>query len=418
VSLKNNVVSDEYEKLTNCLACDSENLSLYLDLGNQPLANNFTLPGISIETYPLALVYCGNCFHSQLSVSVDPDRLFRNYLYVSNTTETLRKYFAWFADEVVSEYGKNLNVLEIASNDGTLLRTLADRGHNVIGVDPAFNLLPQVLANGVLSISDFWPGVSSLFLENSSNLVVAMNVIAHVPNPCEFLIAARKALKAGGQVILQTSQADMIQSSQFDTAYHEHLSFFNVHSMEALAARSGLTLNDVKLVPIHGTSYLWTLSADDQRVSSRVKARRDEEASAGLYMPVTYSRFASSAKAVVQDTLREVSRLRESGYAVWGYGAAAKGNTFLNFADIKLEGFFDDNELKQGLQSPGGGVSVLSPERMIEIQDPICFMIPAWNFVKEIASRILRIRRDDRDLILTYYPTIRVTSVIEAAEIK
>ena len=402
--------------ILSCLACDSRKLSPYLDLGLQPLANDFTQSNAKMEVFPLVLQYCESCFHSQLSVSVSPERLFRNYLYVSNTTETLREYFRWFVEEVVSGFGDSLNVLEIASNDGSLLKVLTENGHKAIGVDPALNLLPHVMKNAVVSICDFWPGVASNFLQNSSDLVIAMNVIAHVPDPRDFLSAARRALKPDGYIVLQTSQAEMIEKLQFDTAYHEHLSFFNVSSMEKLAERSGLSLIDVLLVPVHGTSYVWTLRADNSGASDRLKLRREYETQSGLTRHSTYSNFATGAKAIAEETLEKILKLRNEGYAVWGYGAAAKGNTFLNFADVKLDGFFDDNELKQGLQSPGGGAIVFHPEKMTEINEPICFIVPAWNFAKEIAQRILRIRSDERDRMLLYYPTLQLVPVAKAAK--
>lgn len=406
----------EYSEIHNCLACESDEILTYLDLGSQPLANDFLSPPTQLDRFPLVLRYCLRCYHSQLSVSVNPSRLFRNYLYVSNTTKTLQDYFAWFSEEVVSTFGKDLNILELASNDGTLLKTLSLRGHHVIGVDPAVNLLPKVVANGVASICDFWPGTASRFLENSADLVIAMNVLAHVPNPCEFLVAARLALKPSGRILVQTSQADMIESSQFDTAYHEHLSFFNVNSMKALAKRAGLELVDVCIVPVHGKSYLWVLSADQTVVSDQVKLRQEYEINAGIFSNQTYLNFAKAANATSRQTAHEISRLRERGYAIWGYGAAAKGNTFLNFAQISLDGFFDDNELKQGLQSPGGNALVFHPRHMSEINDPICFVVPAWNFVTEISSRITKLRHDNRDCVLTYYPTLRVSSVADAKE--
>ncbi len=406
----------EFTEISSCLACDSRRLSPFLDLGLQPLANDFTQSNIEMEVFPLTLRYCENCFHSQLSISVKPERLFRNYLYVSNTTETLREYFRWFVEKVVSDFGNSLNVLEIASNDGSLLKVLAENGHKTLGIDPAVNLLPHVVKNGVVSICDFWPGAASDFIQYSSDLVIAMNVIAHVPNPCEFLIAARKALKPGGRIVLQTSQAEMIEKLQFDTVYHEHLSFFNVNSMEKLAERSGMTLIDAFLVPVHGRSYVWTLKAGNSEISSRLKLRRENEFESGLTNHATYSNFASGAKKIASETSEKITELRHEGYAVWGYGAAAKGNTFLNFASVRLDGFFDDNELKQGLWSPGGNVEVFHPAKMIEISEPICFVVPAWNFAKEIAQRILRLRSDERDRILLYYPSLQLFTVIEAAE--
>lgn len=403
-----------FVNIEGCLACGSRNVSPYLDLGMQPLANDFIQKNDKLDVFPLVLQHCEDCFHSQLSVSVSPERLFRNYLYVSSTTETLMEYFRWFVEVVVSNFGESLNVLEIASNDGSLLKILAEHGHNPIGVDPALNLLPHVMENGAVSICDFWPGVASKFLQKSSDLIIAMNVIAHVPDPCQFLIAARKALKPNGHIILQTSQAEMIEKCQFDTAYHEHLSFFNVNSMEKLAERSGLSLIDVVLVPIHGMSYVWTLEAAKSGASDQLELRREHEQKAGIMKQLTYSNFAREAKKIVKETQERILKLREEGYAMWGYGAAAKGNTFLNFADVKLDGFFDDNPLKQGLQSPGGRALVFPPEEMIEIKSPICFIVPAWNFAEEIAHRILRVRMDNRDRMMLYYPHIQIVTVAEA----
>jgi 2-polyprenyl-3-methyl-5-hydroxy-6-metoxy-1,4-benzoquinol methylase len=406
----------DFVNISNCLACGSRKVSPYLDLGLQPLANDFTETNAIMEVFPLVLQYCEDCFHSQLSVSVSPERLFRNYLYVSSTTETLMEYFRWFVEDVVSGFGDSLNVLEIASNDGSLLKILAERGYKAIGVDPALNLLPHVMKNGVVSICDFWPGIASNFLQNSSDIVIAMNVIAHVPDPCEFLSAARKALKPDGRIVLQTSQAEMIEKFQFDTVYHEHLSFFNVSSMEKLAERSGLSLIDVVLVPIHGQSYIWTLKASNSGSSDRLKLRREYERQAGLKNQSTYSNFARMAKEIAGETLKKILELQSKGYSVWGYGAAAKGNTFLNFADIKLSGFFDDNPLKQGRQSPGGCAIVFHPEKMTDINEPICFIVPAWNFAEEIAQRILRLRIDERDRILLYYPSLQLVTVAEMAQ--
>jgi hypothetical protein len=185
--------------------------------------------------------------------------------------------------------------------------------------------------------------------------------------------------------------------------------------MEKLAERSGLSLIDVVLVPIHGTSYIWTLKAVNSGASDRLELRREHERKAGLMNQSTYSNFARRAKEIAEKTSEEILKLRGEGYAVWGYGAAAKGNTFLNFADIKLDGFFDDNALKQGLRSPGGHAIVFHPEKMIEISDPICFIVPAWNFAEEIAHRILRLRSDERDRMLLYYPSLQLVTVVETA---
>jgi len=406
--------------LVECLACGGQDLVEFLDLGEQPLANELLAldANQSHERFPLKLNYCKNCFHSQLSVAINPERLFRNYLYVSDTTKTLQQYFLWFADEVVSRIGNNLRVLELASNDGSFLEVLKLRGHNALGVDPALNLLPRSVSRGVVTVCDFWPGEISEFITGSCDLVVAMNVIAHVSNPSAFLKSAAKALSTSGKILLQTSQSEMIRLNQFDTAYHEHLSFFNVSSMQALASRSGLFLSDVTMTPIHGSSYVWTLTKFPTDVGVGLSLRQDFENDVGLRNQETYLQFGSRSQDLVKRVRNELSKFSLEEYEIWGYGAAAKGSTFLNFARVQVRGFFDDNPLKQGLTASLGGVAVpiFHPTKMTEISKPICFLIPAWNFVGEIARRISSIRQNERDVIITYYPSLRTESVKIAAD--
>ena len=401
------VISDSnYTELTSCLACTSSRLLQYLDLTDQPLANSFIHQSEEIIKYPLSLNVCKECFHSQLSIAVDPSILFRNYLYVSGTTTTLLDYFDWFTKNYIDAHGKELKVLDIASNDGSLLKVVRMHGHLCLGIDPAANLMPLAAENEVATICDFWPGQSSKFLKDDFDIVIGMNVFAHIANPVEFLRAAAAIIKSNGKVLIQTSQAMMVRNTEFDTAYHEHLSFFNVSSMKKVAARAGVYLVDVELTAIHGISYLWTFQNTPAFESPRLLKLEQEEKDSGLTAIDTYLSFGVKAELVALEVKNIVEGALGEGYEVWGYGAAAKGNTFINFSEIKLSGIVDDNPLKQGLNSPGGNILVYPPEHLSKIKKPICFVIPAWNFASEITEKIKAIRPESSDMLLTYFPKV------------
>ena len=385
----------------------------YLDLGEQPLANDFKDDPLEMACFPLGLQLCLECWHSQLTVSVNPEILFRDYLYVSGTTQTLTDYFKWFSREVVAPVGSNLNILDIASNDGSLLEVLKEEGHVVLGIDPAANLVPLAAQRGVATICDFWPGVIGGLLAPNFDLVIGMNVLAHVPDPVGFLSAIAKVLKPQARIFIQTSQANMVTNSEFDTAYHEHLSFFNTNSMKALVRRTGLHLVDAFHTPIHGTSYVWVLKKEEEGESKRLVDMRRSEEENGVFRVETYSAFRQKAEEIVRKTAEVVDQLRKDGYGIWGYGAAAKGNTFINYSGIEIDGIFDDNPLKQNLASPGGGVRVLHPSRLGDIEGKICLLVPAWNFLPEICRRVHAIRDHPSDLVLTYYPEVMVSHIAD-----
>jgi SAM-dependent methyltransferase len=399
----------DYSPLTRCLACSERNLEVYLDLGSQPLANDFRAIEAAKDGYPLALQVCLSCWHSQLTAAVLPDLLFRDYLYVSGTTTTLRDYFASFSRAITDRFGESLRVLDLASNDGSLLAEFNRLGHVTLGVDPAANLVPLAAAVGVDTLCGYWPTTVAPHLRPGYDIVIAMNVVAHVADPCAFLGAIGDVLAPTGRLFVQTSQARMVENGEFDTAYHEHLSFFNTRSMSALAERAGLALHDVSLVSVHGTSYLWELSTEPAAMSGRgLVELREHEESLGLFEKTTYKRFSERAGESARLVRDELSRLHDEGYALFGYGAAAKGNTFINFASITLDAIADDNSLKHGLLAPGSGIPVISPQELAREERPCAFLIPAWNFRDEIASRISAIRPNALDKGIVYFPSLEV----------
>lgn len=394
-----------YKKLNNCLCCNSTNLITVLDLKDQPLANSYLSDSAESEKlYPLAVNYCNECTHLQLTHAVNPDLLFKNYLYVSGTTKTLKDYFDSFVS-IVTGYVKNtntLNVLDIACNDGSQLDSFKKHGHNTYGIDPADNLYTLSSKNHNIICDYFSKDAVSRLPVHKFDVIIAQNVFAHNTYPKLFLETCRQHLSDAGKVFIQTSQADMVKYGQFDTIYHEHISFFNVRSIVALTKDTGLYLQDVLKTDIHGTSYVFVLSQNARDDHSEKLIQEDF-----AHTTEAITHFAETAKSVVvnlKDTLDSMK-----GAITVGYGAAAKGNTLLNFGDIDLDYIVDDNPLKQGLYTPGRKIKIVSLDDMIKIADtnPIVWVPLSWNFFNEIKKRIKE-KYVHPTVFVKYFPKLQV----------
>ena len=407
--MHNNTSNSQYELLFSCIACGSRDLQLTLDLKSQPLANNYVLTQGTLETFPLSINTCKECFHTQLGVSVEPEIMFENYAYVSGTSKTLSRYFDSFAESIIKTHGGKGKLLDIGSNDGSFLEKFKNTDWNTIGVDPAINLIVESHSKGVATIPSFFNSRISDVLANNFDVIVAMNVFAHTKEPLEILKCIELCLSSSGTAYIQTSQANMFEYGQFDTVYHEHISFFNVRSMKALLARTNLTLIDVRIEKIHGDSYLWVVKKSSGGESTL--EREIYEENIGLYNLDTYSVFETKATSVVEEVKKILEKFRNLGFQVAGYGAAAKGNTFLNFSEIDLDYFFDDTPQKIGKYAPAGNCKVSNPIEMMEIDRQLLFIIPAWNFKKEIVDKISTIRKNKHDAVLTYFPFIEVSEL-------
>jgi hypothetical protein len=211
-------------------------------------------------------------------------------------------------------------------------------------------------------------------------------------------------------LFIQTSQADMVLNNEFDTIYHEHVNFFNVNSMSRLAQRAGLNLVDTIKTPIHGNSYIFILSKAAVN-KNRVKNAVDLEAAYGLLNLDTYTRWESTVMSNMTQLIQTIDQYRADGYTLVGYGAAAKGNTLLNFGNIQLDFIIDDNPLKQGKFTPGTGCAIVGIDQLtkFDADSKILFVPLAWNFFKEITSKIQAARTNTNDCFLKYFPTVEVS---------
>jgi 2-polyprenyl-3-methyl-5-hydroxy-6-metoxy-1,4-benzoquinol methylase len=388
------------KELTKCLCCDGDNLTQVLDLKEQPLANSYTQSKLeSEEFFPLGLNYCNDCTHLQLTHAVNPDLLFKNYLYVSGTTKTLKQYF----DDFVSLVAENsqptsvqstLSVLDIACNDGSQLDSFKRYGYETYGIDPAENLHVLSSKNHKVVCDYLSEDAIQKLGKDKFNVIVAQNVFAHNTYPKDFLETCKNHLAKNGRIFIQTSQADMVKYGQFDTVYHEHISFFNIRSMSHLAKRVGLALTNVIRTSVHGTSYVFVFSAnlDEDKSSELIQTEYHQTFSA-------VEEFSTNANLTIRKLKAEIAKYKQDGYLIVGYGAAAKGNTILNFGNIELDYIVDDNPLKHHLFTPGTKIPIVPFDYITSINksEEVVWLPLAWNFFSEIKENIKSKRPSIKD---------------------
>lgn len=387
------------KELKTCLCCENEDLKLILDLFDQPLANSYIGSNCQEEEYfPLKLNFCPKCTHLQLSHAVHPDYLFKHYIYVSGTSNTLLEYFKWFVDFTKTYNKKAKSVLDIACNDGSQLNFFRDAGFETYGIDPAENLYELSSRNHTI-ICDYFTQQTSKQFNKKFDVIVAQNVFAHNDYPDNFLEYCKPLLSKDGLIFIQTSQANMIANNEFDTIYHEHLSFFSVKSFCTLAKRCGYNIIDVLRTPVHGTSFVFVLSLNREDRSSEFISKEitlDEE---------ILNRYISKISAVMHHLVKELEKYKNNGYTLVGYGAAAKGNTLLNYGKIKLDYIVDDNSLKHNLYTPGMNILIKHPDSIIK-EEKVVVIPLAWNFYEEIKKKVLERKKDVT--FIRYFPNLMV----------
>ena len=402
--------------IKECLCCGGNNLRMALDLGVQPPANSYTLnPDEEVSQFPLALNICTNCWNAQLSFCVDRKEIFDHYAYVSGTSKTLTKFFAWFAKALSKAMPTGGRVMELACNDGSLIREMQNVGLDCIGVDPAANIAKQAQEAGLPVVCGYWPQVANK-IDGKFDVMVCMNVVAHVDDPLTFLVGCRDKLTPGGTIMVQPSQARMFAQGEFDTMYHEHISFFNTRSMAKLAARAGLKLVVSFLVKIHGDSAVYLLQHAD---ATPVVGFRDPfmegefainedlvayEKAIKLFDWSTYEQFGRSAREIVSNVVNIVAEQRALGRKIVFVGAAAKAMTLVNAGSIKPDLFIDENPLKIGLHAPGSGTQIVALQACGELVGETFFVFSAWNFRHELAAKVRDAGVPHGSVFYSYFP--------------
>ena len=396
------------KELDSCLCCGSDKLKLTLDFNEQPMANSFIDDPDDPElTFPLRLNLCEDCTHLQLSHAVNPDLLFKHYLYVSGTSKTLKEYFDWFVTYAESFFvDKPTTVLDIACNDGTQLDSFKAKGFKTYGVDPAENLYELSSKNHEVICDYFTDAHVDTLKAKNIDIINAQNVFAHNSYPVKFLQQCRDIMHDDSLLFVQTSQANMVMNNEFDTIYHEHLSFFNANSMNELAKRAGLHLINVEKTPIHGTSYVFVFKK--QTAPGNVKDVLRIERGHALQDLQTYEMYAQKCYGVLEQ-LKDAIREYRINYRIVGYGAAAKGMTLINAGNLYFDFVIDDNPMKQGKYCPGSHIPVVSIDELDKYADTSIIFIPlAWNFFDEISAKIKAKRNNPNDKFLRYFPKVTV----------
>lgn len=379
-----------------CRACEGRRLQRVLDLGKMPLANSF-LNAEDLEKpepcFPLDVYSCEDCGLLQLVHVVSPEVLFRDYIYVSTTSDTLQKHFASLAREIKDRYrlGPSSLVVEVASNDGLLLKKFRDIGVRGVGVEPAVNIAAMARRDGLEVVNEFFnQETAKKVLEElgPADVLLGNNVLAHVNDLADFLRGVELILRPSGGVSFEVPYVrDLIEHKEYDTVYHEHLSYFSVAVLAKLFQRFGLFVYDVERVPIHGGSIrVHARKEASGKRTLRLEQVLEEEEALGLNKLSFQKRFAEDVSRTKEAIVSLLKKLKKEGKRVVGYGAPAKGNTQLNFCGIGtdlLEYTVDKSPLKQGKFTPGMRIPVFPAEKLLEDQPDYVFII-AWNFAEEI----------------------------------
>ncbi|HTL06580.1 MAG TPA: class I SAM-dependent methyltransferase [Gemmatimonadales bacterium] len=386
-----------HRRRDSCRACGAGGLELFLDLGSQPLANAFLHSPAEFAgepAFPLALYLCHDCGLVQLADVIAPEALFRNYIYVTGTSETMAAHNRAYAGTVAQWLGLGPGdlVVEAASNDGSLLACFQQQGSRVLGVEPALNLAELARGRGIPTEAVFFGPETAARLRAAhgpARAVLGNNVLAHVDDPRGFLAGARSLLADDGLVIVEVPYlGELLRRLEYDTVYHEHLSYFSISALLRLAGDAELRVVRIDQVPVHGGSLrLYAAPAIAGRDhAADVLAAAAAEREAGLTAPARWHRFAADVERH-RTALRELlTRLQGEGRTLAAYGAPAKGNTLLNYCGIGVELLpytVDRNPLKVGCFTPGMHLPVLPVESLPE-RRPDVLVVLAWNFAEEI----------------------------------
>lgn len=392
-----------------CRICFNPHLYSVLNLNTQPCANEYHDNSYVLKEYPLHLMWCDQCSHLQLNYVVDKKVLYQHYQYVSGTSTTMANYFDWLAEKIIRECDDEFKcVLDIACNDASQLKCFKQRGWDTVGVDPAENIVSKIDSTRHKIYNDFFNLEFAQTLVKRFNVILAQNVVAHIDDVHDFIKGCRHVLKDNGKLYIQTSQCNMIQNNEFDTIYHEHLSFFCIKSMKRLVESCGLYLNRVEKTFIHGTSYLFTISKispTDVQIQD-LQSQLDKESF--LNNVDTYINYAKKVNIICQNLIQRVDKLKEDGYTVIGYGAAAKGNTLLNYCKINLDYIIDDADIKWNLYTPGMNIPIYPPSKLQDAEacDKLVIMPLAWNFFDEIVSKV----KSKTAMFLKYFPSLEIVT--------
>lgn len=381
-----------------CRSCGSSNLESFLDLGVTPLADGLLREEhLKMEepTYPLEVAFCKDCGLMQILETVSPEKLFcDDYPYYSSFSDYLLKHSRDNVLDLIQRrgLGKDSFVVELASNDGYLLKNYVEQGIPVLGIDPAEGPAKAAEQIGVPTLNTFFTKELALQLKSegkSADIIHGNNVLAHVPDTNGFVEGIGILLKDQGMAVIEVPYAkDLIDHIEFDTIYHEHLCYFTVTALNNLFRRHSLYLNDIKRLPIHGGS-LRLYVEKSENVSDAVKDLLALEQKEGLDQIDYYRDFSHRVENFKEKLSTLLKDLKAQGNKIAAYGAAAKGGTMINYVGIGtdlVDFVVDKNVHKQGRYMPGKHIPIYDPKKLMEEKPDYVLILP-WNFADEILQQ-------------------------------
>jgi SAM-dependent methyltransferase len=406
-----------------CRNCGSKADIEMVDLGMSPLCQDF-LSEDRINTsetfYPLRVMVCGTCYLAQLDEFATRDEIFSEYAYFSSYSDSWLDHGRRYAGDMIERFQLTAasRVVEVASNDGYLLRWFIESGVPVLGIEPAANVAEVARSKGIETVVEFFGRAVGADLSEQgvqADLMVGNNVLAQVPDLHDFVSGFPLVLAPDGVLTLEFPHLlRLLDENQFDTIYHEHFSYFSLRTCQDIFARHGLEIFDVEKLSTHGGSlrlFLHHAGDETHEVTDRVGQLLTEETEGGLLEPATYQAFGERAAAVKRDLLSVLIAMKDRGESVAAYGAAGKGNTLLNYCGIGtdfIDFVADRNPYKIGLFTPGTHIPVVDPSGIDE-RKPDHILILPWNLRNEIAQQLEHVGDWGADFIVPI-PEVQVFS--------
>jgi hypothetical protein len=386
----------------NCRHCEKPLTHTFVDLGFAPPSNAYlteTDLNKHEKYYPLKVKVCDHCWLVQTEDYAQADELFSaNYAYFSSTSTGWLAHAKSYAEQMTQQLGLNADsfVIEVASNDGYLLKNFVATGIPCLGIEPTASTAEASEKIGIPVLREFFGEALGQQLAQQgkqADLIAGNNVYAHVPDINDFTLGLKAALKPGGTITLEFPHImQLIEDAQFDTIYHEHFSYLSLYTVSLIFAKAGLRVWDVEELSTHGGSLrIYGCHADDARKTNKeVKALLEKEARQGLQALEIYTGFQPRADKIKNDLLRFLLEQKKLGKSVAAYGAAAKGNTLLNYAGVKpdlLPFVCDAAAAKQNKFMPGSHIPIISPHAMI-VAKPNYVLILPWNIAEEVKTQL------------------------------
>ena len=379
-----------YSYKFDCRCCGSKNLKRILSLGFQPLANNLIKNKKSkFDKYPLELNFCSDCYNVQLSVSVDPKKMFTNYYYLSSTSKSFRSHFEHAAKKYVKEFklNKQSQIIDIGSNDGVGLSPFKELGiKNLLGIEPAKNLCKISNKKGIKTLNDFLNFKSLKKIKNKADLILASNVFAHSDDLKEMGECILKLLSKNGTAIIEVQYLlRTLKDLTFDNIYHEHYNYWSLTSIKNFFDNLGGKIYKAEEINTHGGSLRVYVSKNlNKKLDKSVTKLLRIEQNYGIKKFSTYKVFANKILKIKKNVLNNIKNLKNETNSIIGYGAPAKATTALNFFGIseEIDFIIEDNKLKHNKYVPGVNIPIYSKDKIKNNKSPI--LVLAWNFFREI----------------------------------